>query len=76
MNDNEGAVTTVMVPGNTSYLCLNDEALALNSYSEYEFVVQAVVNDELFSENSSVVSGNISVGKCYQVTVVASMMFL
>ena len=63
---NVGTGVTVMVPGNTNYLSLDDETLALNGCNEYEFIVQAVVNDELFSENSSIVRGNISIGKCYR----------
>ena len=49
-------VTSVNVPGNRNYV-----VIVLNGCEE-EFVVQAVINNELYSENSSVVSGNFSVG--------------
>ena len=43
--------------------------MVLNGCEEQEFVVQAVINNELYSENSSVVSGNFSVGKYSQFSV-------
>ena len=49
-------ITSVNVPGNRNYV-----AIVLNGCEE-EFVVQAVINNELYSENSSVVSGNFSFG--------------
>ena len=57
--------TSVNVPGSRS-LNLDNEPVVLNGCAEQEFVVQAVINNELYSENSSVVSGNLSVGKCSQ----------
>ena len=57
--------TSVNVLGSRS-LNLDDEPVLLNGCAEQEFVVQAVINNELYSENSSVVSGNFSVGKCSQ----------
>ena len=62
-------VTSVSVPGNRSYLNLDDEPVVLNGCEEQEFVVQAVINNEFYSENGSVVSGNFSVGKYSQFSV-------
>ena len=62
-------ITSVNVPGNRSYLLLVEEPVVLNGCEEQEFVVQAVINNELYSQNSSVVSGNFSVGKYSQFSV-------
>ena len=62
-------ITSLIVPGNRSYLLLDEEPVVLNGCEEQEFVVQVVINNELYSENSSVVSGNFSVGKYSQSSV-------
>ena len=49
--------TSVNVPVDRLYLNLHDESIELTSCAEQEFVVQAVVNNDLHSENSSAVSG-------------------
>ena len=53
-----GAVTTVTVPGDRNYLILDTQ----DTCKRREFVIQAVINNELQSENRSVIS-NLN-GKC------------
>ena len=48
--------TSVKVPVDRLYLNL-DERQHINSCAEQEFVVQAVVNNDFHSENSSAVNG-------------------
>ena len=52
---------SVNVSGSRS-LNLDEEPVVLNGCEEQEFAVQAVINNELYSQNSSIVSGNN--GKC------------
>ena len=59
--DNANAVTSVNMPVDRLYLNLDDDSI--DSCEEQTFVVQAVVNNIHYSENSSAVSGTISGGK-------------
>ena len=61
--DSVNAVTSVNVPVDRLYLNLDDDSKETNSCDEQIFVVQAVVNNDLRSVNSSAVSGTISGGK-------------
>ena len=49
--------TSVEVPVDRLYLNLYDESIELTSCAEQEFVVQAVVNNDFHSQNSSAVNG-------------------
>ena len=56
--------TSVKVPVDRLYLNLDERLLeSINSCEEQEFVVQAVVNNDFHSENSSAVSGIFSDGE-------------
>ena len=56
--------TSVEVPVDRLYLNLDERLLEnINSCAEQEFVVQAVVNNDFHSENSSAVSGIFFDGK-------------
>ena len=61
--DSVNAVTSVNVPVDRNYLDLDDDSI--DSCDEQEFVVQAVVNNDHYSENSSAVSGIFYDGECY-----------
>ena len=61
--DNVNAVTSVNVAVDRLYLKLDDNSI--DSCAEQEFVVQAVVNNDHYSENSSAVSGIFTDGECY-----------
>ena len=50
-NDGVEAVTTVNVPGDRNYVSLD----MVDTCKRHEFAVQAVINNELYSVNSSVV---------------------
>ena len=53
-DDGVEAVTTVNVPGNRLYLTIDE----LDTCKRHEFAIQAVINNELQSENTSVVSSH------------------
>ena len=61
--DNVNAVTSVTVPVDRNYLDLDDDSI--DSCEEQTFVVQAVVNNDLRSVNSSAVSGIFTDGEFY-----------
>ena len=63
--DNVNAVTSVNVPVDRLYLNLDDDSIVINICEEQTFVVQAVVNNDHYSENSSAVSGIFYDGECY-----------
>ena len=63
--DDVDTVTSVNVPLDRLYLNLDDESIDINICEEQEFVVQAVVNNDHYSENSSAVSGIFTDGECY-----------
>ena len=65
MYDKDDVDTSVTVPVDRLYLILDDESIEINICKEQEFVVQAVVNNDLHSENSSAVSGIFTDGECY-----------
>ena len=65
MYDKDDVDTSVNVPVDRNYLDLDDESIEINICEEQEFVVQAVVNNSHYSENSSAVSGNFTDGECY-----------
>ena len=54
-DDGVEAVTTVYVSGDRNYLNLN-ELDELDTCKRREFAIQAVINNELYSENRSIVS--------------------
>ena len=55
--DDVDTVISVNSSMDRNYLNLRDESIEIDSCKEKEFVVQAVVNKNLHSENSSIVSG-------------------
>ena len=50
------------VPGDRNYLKIDDESILMNGCKEQDLFVQTMINNRV-SKNSSVVSGNFSVGK-------------
>ena len=63
--DDVDTAISVNVPVDRHYLNLDDESIEINICKEQEFVVQAVANNDLYSENSSAVSGIFTDGECY-----------
>ena len=63
--DDVDTVTSVNVPVDRNYLNLDDESIDINTCKEQEFVVQAMVNNDLYSENSLAVSGIFYDGEWY-----------
>ena len=61
-NDGVSTTTPVYVPGDRNYLDLDDESIVMSGCEEQEFIVQTMINNRV-STNSSVLSGNFSVGK-------------
>ena len=61
VHGNDGVRAPVNVPGDRNYLKLNDESIVMSGCEEQNFIVQTMINNRV-SINSSVVSGNLSVG--------------
>ena len=62
VHGSDGVRAPVNVPGDRNYLKLDDESILMNGCEEQNFFVQTMINNRV-SINSSVVSGNLSVGK-------------